>query len=132
MIYVKEINPPIKMSGLSSFIITPETNSNLVYDIISRLTVNRYDPKTTRKAPYYYLERDGFWEISSVDIRSFLEQATKIDDIHLELIENDVKKPFEEVSDRKQDNLTKAQYKPVKHSSHSEFPDWLKRFIDLH
>lgn len=60
MIYVKEINPPVKMSGLSSFIVTPETNSNLVYDIISRLTVNRYDPKNTKKEPYYYLERDGF------------------------------------------------------------------------
>ena len=88
MIYVKEINPPIKMSGLSSFIITPETNSNLVYDIISRLTINRYDPMNTRKPPYYYLERDGFWEISCVDIKSFLEQATKIDDIHLELDES--------------------------------------------
>ena len=88
MIYVKEINPPVKMSGLSSFIVTPETNSNLVYEIISRLTVNRYDPKNTRKPPYYYLERDGFWEISSVDIRSFLEQATKLDDIHLELDES--------------------------------------------
>lgn len=88
MIYVKEINPPVKMSGLSSFIITPEAHSKEVYDIISHLTVNRYDPTKTKKDPHYYLKRDGFWEISCVDIKQFLEQATKLDDIRLELDES--------------------------------------------
>ena len=113
MIYVKEINPPIKMSGLSSFIITPEAYSKEVYDIISRLTINRYDPKNTKKEPYYYLERDGFWEISCVDIKSFLEQATKLDDIHLELVEtNEDKQLKKELS---QEEIESFKLKPFKH-----------------
>lgn len=102
MILVKEIVPR-KISGLTSFLVSIDHFIPEIQDLFNSLTTQ------------YYFKKEHCWEISSVDLKNFLDSAVKLDDIRLELIENDFKLPFEEVSDEEQASLIKAQYKPFKH-----------------
>ena len=112
MIYVNELIPPRKMSGLSSFAVTMDKYNPAVYEIICKLTVNYYADKLKDKGPYYYWDRDGFFEISCVDLKKFLDQATKIDDIQIRFVEDQPTIPDEKVTE---DEFNNFKIKPFKH-----------------
>lgn len=102
MLYVKEIIPR-KISGLTSFLVSSDRYSEELLSIMNSLTT------------YYYFKKEYSWEISSVDLKIFLDAATKLDDIKLELIETDQILNFEKVSDEETISLIKDEYKPFKH-----------------
>ena len=124
MIFVTEINPR-KISGLTSFLVSADRFVPELQDIFNNLTV------------YYYFKKEHCWEISSVDLKLFLDQVTKLDSVQLKLLEIEPELSFKEVIVEEQALLEKAQYKPFKHQIELEqnfkfandTPDWLKKFI---
>lgn len=102
MIFVTEINPR-KISGLTSFLVSADRFVPELQDIFNNLTV------------YYYFKKEHYWEISSVDLKAFLDQATRLDSVQLKLLETESELNFKEVTEEEQALLEKAQYKPFKH-----------------
>ena len=78
MIFVKETKP-IKISGLTSFIVNTDKFSTELLDVIDSLTTS------------YWFTKFKCWEISSVDLKLFLDSATPIDDITLQLLKDETK-----------------------------------------
>jgi len=78
MIQIKEIKP-IKVSGLTSFLVSFEYNAEII-NAIKALTTS------------YYLKKLQAWEVGIPDLAMLLDSLTLIDDIKLELQdEKDVK-----------------------------------------
>lgn len=102
MILATEIIPK-KISGLTSFLVSVDRFIPELQDIFSNLTT------------YYYFKKDHTWEISSVDLKLFLDQATKLDTIQLKLLEDVPVSTYQEVTEEEQKFLEKDSYKPFKH-----------------
>lgn len=74
MIYITEIAPPSKISGLSSICITFDYNEYII-DVLKALPV------------YYYHKKDRVWEIPVCYLGRVLDALTFYDDIQLRLID---------------------------------------------
>ena len=102
MIIVEEIIPK-KISGLTSFLVSTNKFIPELSEIFNSLTT------------YYYFKKSHQWEISAIDLKSFLDQVTRLDDIQLKLIKQLQKSIFSPLTNKEIDSLEKTPYKPLKH-----------------
>lgn len=75
MIYITEISPPRKISGLSSIIVQFDYNQYIV-DAVKTIPT------------YYFHKKDNAWEIPIVYLSRLLDNLTFLDDIQLQLLDN--------------------------------------------
>ncbi len=80
MIYITELRPPKKLSGKSSFLIK---YSKYVPELLSLIF------SYNKVKPYYYFEKAHEWEISCVNLKEFMDEAIKYDDITLTLVKDE-------------------------------------------
>lgn len=102
MIVVQEIIPK-KLSGLTSFYIFADHFIPEFQEVFNKLTI------------YYYFKKEHAWEISSVDLKLFLDLVTVLDDVQLKLLETNALNQVLPVSDQEQTLLIKNNYKPFSH-----------------
>lgn len=102
MITVQEIIPK-KLSGLTSFYISVDHFIPEFQEVFNKLTV------------YYYFKKEHRWEISSVDLKVFLDLVTVLDDVQLKLLENNSLTKVLPVSVQEQTLLIKNNCKPFNH-----------------
>ena len=74
MINIKEISPPLKLSGLSSLLVSFEYNPYIVDALKTLPTFN-------------YSKRDHTWEVPSCYLGRLLDSLTFLDDIELRLLD---------------------------------------------
>lgn len=101
MIEIREISPPRKLSGLSSFLLKFPYNPQIV-DIVKSFSPAVFDKKNLT------------WEISSSYLSQLLDQLTYLDDIQLTLLPGEIK----EISD------FEGPIVPF-----DDLPQWFKSFI---
>ena len=78
MIEIREISPPRKLSGLSSFLLKFPYNPQIV-DVVKSFSPAVFDKKNLT------------WEISSSYLSQLLDQLTYLDDIRLTLLPGEIK-----------------------------------------
>lgn len=115
MIYVKE-TLPIKISGLTSFLVYSDRYSKDFLELIKSLTVS------------YYFEKDYTWEISSIDLKLFLENATILDDIELTLLVDKIEEDTTQYVTKEE--IAKLNFEPREHqvvaiNYHLKHKKWL-------
>lgn len=101
MIQIKEIKP-IKVSGLTSFLVSFEYNAEII-NAIKALTTS------------YYLKKLQAWEVGISDLAMLLDSLTLIDDIKLELQDTNILRPRleqEEIDISKPVDLSECSYGP--------------------
>ena len=101
MIEIREISPPRKLSGLSSFLLKFPYNPQIV-DVIKSFSPAVFDKKNLT------------WEISSSYLSQLLDQLTYLDDIQLTLLPGEIK----EISDFEGPTVP-----------FDDLPQWFKSFI---
>ena len=101
MIEIREISPPRKLSGLSSFLLKFPYNPQIV-DVVKSFSPAVFDKKNLT------------WEISSSYLSQLLDQLTYLDDIQLTLLPGEIK----EISD------FEGPAVPF-----NDLPQWFKSFI---
>jgi len=101
MVLVKELRPPRKMSGLSSF--------GIFFD---------YDPKlveAVKSLPVrYWHAKERFWEIPSDCLAACLDSLTFCDDVRLTMLPDEVEEPSD-VSSLTESEIEKFRFKPFAH-----------------
>ena len=101
MIEIREISPPRKLSGLSSFLLKFPYNPQIV-DVVKSFSPAVFDKKNLT------------WEISSSYLSQLLDQLTYLDDIQLTLLPGETK----ETSDFEGPTVP-----------FDDLPQWFKSFI---
>ena len=101
MIEIREISPPRKLSGLTSFLLKFPYNPQAV-DIIKSFFPAVFDKKNLT------------WEVSSVYLSQLLDQLTYLDDIKLTLLSGEIKE-ISGKTDLTEEEIAGFKYKPYSH-----------------
>ena len=100
MIEIREISPPRKLSGLSSFLLKFPYNPQIV-DVVKSFSPAVFDKKNLT------------WEISSSYLSQLLDQLTYLDDIRLTLLPGEIKEiSFEPLTENE---IKSFRYSPYAH-----------------